>query len=101
MCGRKHSYFEKGCRKKVNATIPKGIVGGFEFTVLQTNLREWREKINWKSREIFFCGGWKITKVDFCIFSESLLEQNSYLKAYVNHYQHSKDEEYLILERQY
>ena len=27
-----HSYFEKGCRKKW-PTIPKGIVGGFKFTV--------------------------------------------------------------------
>ena len=27
-------YFEKGCRKKVHATILKGIVGGFKFTVL-------------------------------------------------------------------
>ena len=25
---------------KVRATIPKGIMGGFEFTVLQRNLRE-------------------------------------------------------------
>ena len=28
-----HSYFEKGCRNWVHATIPKGIVGGFKFTV--------------------------------------------------------------------
>ena len=26
--------------EKVHATIPKGIVGGFEFTVLQRNLKE-------------------------------------------------------------
>ena len=25
-----YSYFEKGCRKKVHATIPKRFVGGFE-----------------------------------------------------------------------
>ena len=25
------------------ATIPKGVVGGFEFTVLQRNLKEWHE----------------------------------------------------------
>ena len=25
-----YSYFEKGCRKKVHATIPKSFVGGFE-----------------------------------------------------------------------
>ena len=31
-------------RKKVHATMPKGIVGGFEFTVLQRNLREWHER---------------------------------------------------------
>ena len=30
--------------EKVHATIPKGIVGGFEFTVLQTSLKEWRER---------------------------------------------------------
>ena len=26
---------------KVHATAPKGIVGGFEFTVFQRNLEEW------------------------------------------------------------
>ena len=31
---------------KVHATIPKGIVGGFEFTVLQRNLKEW----HWRPR---------------------------------------------------
>ena len=25
-------------------TVPKGIVGGFEFTVLQRNLKEWHER---------------------------------------------------------
>ena len=29
---------------KVHATIPKGIVGGFEFTVLQRNLKKWHER---------------------------------------------------------
>ena len=29
----------------MHATIPKGIVGGFEFTVLQRNLREWQERL--------------------------------------------------------
>ena len=28
-----YSYFEKGCRQKVHATISKGIVGPFNFTV--------------------------------------------------------------------
>ena len=27
--------------RKVHATSPKGIVGGFEFTVLQRKLKEW------------------------------------------------------------
>ena len=27
--------------ENVHATIPKGIVGGFECTVLQRNLKEW------------------------------------------------------------
>ena len=29
----------------MHATIPKGIVGGFEFTVLQINLKEWHERL--------------------------------------------------------
>ena len=29
---------------KVNATIPKSIVSGFEFTLLQRNLKEWHER---------------------------------------------------------
>ena len=31
--------------QKVQETIPKGIVGGFELTVLQRNLREWHERL--------------------------------------------------------
>ena len=30
--------------EKVHATIPNGVVGGFEFTILQRNLREWQER---------------------------------------------------------
>ena len=30
--------------EKVHATIPKGIVGGFVFTVFQRNLKEWHER---------------------------------------------------------
>ena len=36
--------FRERLSKKVHATIPKGIVGGFEFTVLQRNLNEWHER---------------------------------------------------------
>ena len=32
--------FRERLSEKVHATIPKGIVGGFEFTVLQGNLKE-------------------------------------------------------------
>ena len=39
-----YSYFEKRLLEKVHVTILKGIVGGFEFTVLQRNLKEWRER---------------------------------------------------------
>ena len=35
-----YSYFEKGCRKKVHATILKGIEGDFKCTVFQRNLKE-------------------------------------------------------------
>ena len=34
----------KAVRKKVHATIPKGIVGSFEFTFLQRNLNKWHER---------------------------------------------------------
>ena len=34
-----YGYFEKVVGK-VHATIPKGIVGGFEFTALQISLKE-------------------------------------------------------------
>ena len=30
--------------EKVHVTIPIGIVGGFEYTILQRNLKEWHEK---------------------------------------------------------
>ena len=36
--------FRKRLSEKVHATIPKGIVGGFEFTVLQRNLKELARK---------------------------------------------------------
>ena len=36
--------FRARLSEKVHATIPKGIVGGFEFFVLQRNLKEWHER---------------------------------------------------------
>ena len=36
--------FRERLSEKVHATIPKGIVGGFEFTVLQRNLNELARK---------------------------------------------------------
>ena len=36
--------FREKLSEKVHATIPKGIVGGFKFTVLQRNLKEWQER---------------------------------------------------------
>ena len=36
----KLQLFREGLSEKVHATNPKGIVGGFEFTVLQRNLKE-------------------------------------------------------------
>ena len=33
--------FRERLSEKVHARIPKGIVGGFEFTFLQRNLKEW------------------------------------------------------------
>ena len=29
--------------EKVHATIPKGVVGGFQYTVFQRNFKEWQE----------------------------------------------------------
>ena len=39
--------FRERLSDKVNATSPKGIVGGLEFTVFQRNLKEWQE-MPWK-----------------------------------------------------
>ena len=36
--------FRERLSDKVHATTPKGIVGGFEFTVFQRNLIEWQER---------------------------------------------------------
>ena len=36
--------FRETLSEKVHATIPKGIVGGFEFTVLHRTLKEWHER---------------------------------------------------------
>ena len=36
--------FREKLSEKVHAKMPKGIVGGFEFTVLQRNLQEWHER---------------------------------------------------------
>ena len=36
--------FQESLSEKVHATIPKGIVGGFEFNVLQRNLKEWHKR---------------------------------------------------------
>ena len=36
--------FRKRLSEKVQATIQKGIVGGFEFIVLQRKLIEWQER---------------------------------------------------------
>ena len=53
------SYFEKGCRKKVHATILKGIVGDFKCTVFQGNLKE-----SYGRPLIYVCECWrKVTKV--------------------------------------
>ena len=39
--------FRKRLSEKVHRTIPKGIVGEFEFTVLRRSLKEWHER-PWK-----------------------------------------------------
>ena len=36
--------FQERLSEKVHATIPKGIVGDFEFTIFQRNFKEWHEK---------------------------------------------------------
>ena len=42
-CSRIHLFRER-LLEKVHATIPRGIAGGFEFTVLQRNLKEWHRR---------------------------------------------------------
>ena len=36
--------FREKLSDKVHEATPKGIVGGFEFTVFQRNLKEWQER---------------------------------------------------------
>ena len=36
--------FRESLSGNVHATMPKGIVGGFEFAVLQRNLKEWHKR---------------------------------------------------------
>ena len=36
--------FHERLSEKVHATIPKGTVGDFEFTVFQRNFKEWHER---------------------------------------------------------
>ena len=36
--------FGERLSEKVHAKIPKGIVGGIEFTILQRNLKEWHQR---------------------------------------------------------
>ena len=43
--------FRERLSEKVHTTIPKGIVGGFEFTVFQRSLKEWHER-----RRKYVCG---------------------------------------------
>ena len=40
----------------MHATIPKGIVGGFEFTDFQRNLLEWLEESNKSSFDSYSVG---------------------------------------------
>ena len=46
-----HLFLER-LSEKAHPTISKGIVGGFEFTVLQRNLKEWHER-PWTIGHIF------------------------------------------------
>ena len=43
--------FGERLSEKVHATIPKGIVGSFEFTFLQRNLKEWHQRPWMKIKE--------------------------------------------------
>ena len=36
--------FRERLSEKVHVAIPKSVVGGFEFTLLQRNLKEWHER---------------------------------------------------------
>ena len=37
-------FRERSVSEKGHATMPKGIAGGFEFSVHQRNLKEWHER---------------------------------------------------------
>ena len=56
-----YHLFRERLSEKVHATIPKGIVGGFEFPVVPKNLKEWQE-MPWT----YVCEClWKATKVGY------------------------------------
>ena len=40
----RQQLFRERLSDNVHATTPKGIVGGFEFTVFQSNLKKWQER---------------------------------------------------------
>ena len=42
--GHHIQLFRERLLQKVHATIPKGIGGGFVFTVFQINLKEWHKR---------------------------------------------------------
>ena len=43
-CVNNIQLFRETLSEKVHATFPKGIVGGFEFTLLQRNLKKSHER---------------------------------------------------------
>ena len=98
-----YSYFEKlRLSEKVHATIPKGIVGGFDFAVLKRNFQEWQERL-WTH----VCECWRketkvgstdtvsgtlvIPHINFQLIFSDNLSQNSCMTIFVwENYRHTK-----------
>ena len=91
---------------KVRATSPKGIVGGFEFTVFQRNLKKWQDiwlqvvkEIN-KSRFVRYTVRNHVLIISHTtfwdchmhIFSDNL-SQNSYVYKFFKHNSHKSKQQ--------
>ena len=79
-----YSYLEKGCRKKVLETILKGIVGGFEFTVLKGIWKNGSRAYNKSRFDSYIVENCNFRDCLVHIFSDSLSRDSCLAKMFVS-----------------